>query len=61
MNAQKPTASARKLDAWAETRALDRRAIELLRSGRGYTLREAYEQARDELVKPLAPEPTSGA
>jgi hypothetical protein len=35
-------------DTFESTRALDRRALELLLSARGYTLEGAYRQARDE-------------
>ena len=44
----KPTASARKLDAYAETRALDRRAIKIALE-RGIDLQSAYRAALDNL------------
>ena len=47
MSAQKVTSSAVKLRTWEATRALDRRALELLRED-GHTLASAYKQAMDE-------------
>ena len=47
MSAQKLTTSHAKLRAWEATRALDRRALELLRED-GHTLASAYRQAMNE-------------
>jgi hypothetical protein len=47
-------AAARKQD-WAETRALDWRALELLAAGTGHTLDSAYKQALAERDKSLDP------
>ena len=46
MQSSKITSSRRKLDAWAEIRQMDRRALELMAAGLG--LEEAYRQAADE-------------
>ena len=39
---------ARKTDHWEQIKALDKRALALLASGRGLTLDEAYKLAHDE-------------
>ena len=52
----KSTPATRKYrDTWAETRALDRRARELLAAGTGHTLESAYRQALAERDKSLDP------
>ncbi len=48
-----PAAKLKRGDGTLDYRALDRRAMELLLSAQGYTLQQAYQQARAEQEKPL--------
>ena len=49
-----PAAKLKRGDGTLDYRVLDQRAMELLLSAQGYTLEQAYQQARDEQKKPLA-------
>jgi hypothetical protein len=50
-----PAAKLKRGDGTLDYRVLDQRAMELLLSAQGYTLEQAYQQARDEQKKPLQP------
>lgn len=48
-----PAAKLKRGDGTLDYRVLDQRAMELLLSAHGYTLEQAYQQARDEQARPV--------